>query len=460
MTRLQNTAETGLADGTTVTVANSDDGTAGDAFSSVTIAGGAASETYESTAAYRGALGIHQQWTNAVTSFILGAQAGPLATNTVAHRFYFKFAALSANNVVFMRALNSAGGNMVSARFNTSGTVSFLLGTSTVVASTAALSLDTWYRYEFWITPGTTTTDGRAGARVYLGDDTSTPLLTYNSTTANYSTTGQPRRLELGRSSGTTSAGMDFDEIVIDDGIGETFIGPVPAATVHDVSGTVDVTTGASGDVTIAPTGPVTHQVSGTVAVSTDASGDVSTIAAPVIHQVSGRVDVTSEVWYGFADQIHRVSGRVDVVTGETGTVSSRQRVSGTAPVVTGASGSANLNTGPVIHQVSGTVAVTTGASGDATRVPLVIPVSGTVVVATNATATVRSIQQTSGVVQVLTDASGSLSARYRVAGTTAVVTTSRGAPTVAGAPPPATNVYLGDIPVKVMLGDVPVKLA
>ena len=77
--------------------------------------------------------------------------------------------------------------------------------------------------------------------------------------------------------------------------------------------------------------GPTQHPVSGTVAVTTGATGNVTVVPpAPVTHQVSGSVAVVSAV---------------------SGAITSRQRISGTVAVTTAASGTLYESTGDLTQE-------------------------------------------------------------------------------------------------------------
>lgn len=228
MTRLTNNAETGLSDGTAVTLANSDDGTpsAGTQLSAISTAGGAL--TYSTTAPRKGAL-CYRQVVGASGNAYLRFATG-LAGTTMAGRVYILLesgASFSGNNTI-VRATNAAAAAMLQLRLTSAGVPVFLNGGGTVVATGgAALSADTWYRLEFWVTPGTTTSTGRCSIDLYAGEDTSSSLLHYDSTAANNGTATTPRTIEVGRSG--TAAGtytLRTDDLASDDGIGETYIGP------------------------------------------------------------------------------------------------------------------------------------------------------------------------------------------------------------------------------------------
>ena len=223
------------------------------------------------------------------------------------------------------------------------------------------------------------------------------------------------------------------------------------------VSGSVPVVTTASGAATVVG-GAVTHQVSGTVAVSTAATGAVSARlpasgVVAVTTAVSGTADVSGMPpgWEGGAYPVmvrttvsgnvtvvsgavqYQVSGSVAVVTGTSGAatrVPVVHQVSGVVPVITVASGTVTAISGAVQQQVAGTVAVVTNAAGAATRVPLVLQVAGVASVATNASGVVSSLLPVSGTVPVLTAASGAVSrvpVTHQLSGTVAVVTTASG---------------------------------
>lgn len=246
MTRLTNGAETGFADGTAVTTANSDDNGAGTPLSTVTTTGGAL--TYSTnTPRAAGALSFRQAVGTSGNAFLRFA-AG-LAGTTMACRLYFvlESAALTGSTTI-IRLLNGSSAAMGQLRLTSALVPGLLNGAGSVmVLGSASLTVGTLYRFEAWVTPGTTTTTGRVYMALYEGDST-TPLIEYASTAYNAGTATTPRSVEVGRSS--TAAGaftIRTDELVLDDGIGETLIGPVPnpslagqGASTSDAFGALD----------------------------------------------------------------------------------------------------------------------------------------------------------------------------------------------------------------------------
>lgn len=228
MTRLENTAETGIANGTGVTVANSDDGTAGDAFSVITI-GGSGTIEYEATGAHSGSQAIEfvVSSTNAAHAAKFGDDAGPMAGTTMACRFYLQFTTLPSANLTIARILNSSGAAASQFRVTSAGLpIVMNNGGTALYTGPTALTTGTLYRVEWWSTPGTGTSNGRVGLDVYVGDDTASPIASYTATTVNGGSVNAARSVSIGKPTGTMTATFQIDDLAIDDGIGETFIGP------------------------------------------------------------------------------------------------------------------------------------------------------------------------------------------------------------------------------------------
>lgn len=167
---------------------------------------------------------------------------------------------------------------------------------------------------------------------------------------------------------------------------------PAGGATQHAATGTVAVTSAASGS-------PVARLVAaGTIAVLTAANG-----APAALHPATGAVPVTTTA-AGSPTARHPASGTVPVVTTTAGTAgvlpgSGSLAATGVIPVVTSTSGTASQR-----HAATGAATVTTSASGAPT-----------------------ARHTAAGACGVVSTAAGSPSARYVANGTVIVVTSAVG---------------------------------
>lgn len=144
--------------------------------------------------------------------------------------------------------------------------------------------------------------------------------------------------------------------------------------------------------------GGTAHAATGTVAVTTAASG------SPVARLVA--------------------TGTVAVLTAASGAPAALHPATATTPVTTTAAGSPTAR-----HPATGTVAVTTTASGTAVVVPASgsFAATGTVTVTTSATGAPTARHPATGTCAAVSAAAGSPSVRYVANGTVIVVTTASG---------------------------------
>jgi len=296
--RLRNTMETGLADGTTATSANSADGTAGDAM--LVSIGAGATATYESAAAIKGAQGIRLSTPVAINNYIrLGTSTGPITNPTLAARYYFRVLQYPSAATNLAQITNAATTNVYGHRLNTTGTFAALSAAGTQVGTPSIpLTIGAVYRAETWVTPGTSTGTGRVLIELYAGDDTATPLFSWTSLATN-ANTSPPRYVSLGRFSTGTGAIVEFDDFAIDDAIGEDFIGPSVAVEYFTLAavGSAD-SAGSAATSTLAP--PVSLAAVGSAATlgtadvrvgqklaAVGAGATTGTVAALVAHKLA-----------------------------------------------------------------------------------------------------------------------------------------------------------------------------
>lgn len=259
MAILSNTAEGGTA-GTAVTLANSG-GASGDAFTEFTSNG-----TFEYTTAQvmRGSLAYHVANTGTATIFGWSGQS----TMKAAVRFYFRMTAAPTAAVQLFTFRNSVNFNLQLA-LNTNRTINVSLGAaqgSTTLKTTAALSVDTWYRIEVATEIGASSTTGKVWMSYFVGSST-TPVETGLANLATDMGTTPIVSIRFGKLN--TSGNVDFyyDAIAVDN-VNSTFLGPdtaqQSASLGADVAAIepwspVTMTLTAAG----APTGYVWRQTSG-----------------------------------------------------------------------------------------------------------------------------------------------------------------------------------------------------
>jgi hypothetical protein len=218
---IANTAEVGLASGTTVTQANSDDGTAGTALQSAPALDTGGSLVYHTDAAIQGLLG-----------FRLTNPAGGTAVN----RFLFSVGAAVATRYVWYTAfkinvLPNATEDVIGIR-SSAGQVSNLIirsdnklqlqnaagtGISSPVStiSTNAIVANHWYGLAIARTKGTTTANGRLEYRIWDLEASGQPVIQTIDTTAAIDTgTTDTTVVSCGRAAGRTAATIiDFDDL-------------------------------------------------------------------------------------------------------------------------------------------------------------------------------------------------------------------------------------------------------
>jgi hypothetical protein len=195
---LSNSFETAIADGTTITVANSDDGDAGDAFDQVGI-GGAGTVVYDTARAAHGSRSaeLTQDAANDIY-FRWSTSQGTLTE--VWGRLYIYRTAHPSNNLWLIRP-QDAGTTACLAQWLAAGQLRLFdsnLGSS--VTSSASFSLNTWMRLEWHLVCHPTA--GLWEVKMFLGDDI-TPVETVTFSSAD--TITQVTEVQIGQT--TTLAG-------------------------------------------------------------------------------------------------------------------------------------------------------------------------------------------------------------------------------------------------------------
>lgn len=200
--------------GTTVAPANSGpSGTSTGAFFSGT-AGISGGNTFVYTTAQKmhGTYGALVDRASGTTPMYLQRSftGGPGARGVV--RMYVRFATLPTSNYGLIRIQNSLASNAISVFVDGTGKliVQSAAGT-TIFTATTALSVNTWYRVEVAVAPGSTTTTGAYNFAYYTGDGT-TAIETASTTTGNFGTQPDVAYARVGRfdtSSGTGGYYLD-----------------------------------------------------------------------------------------------------------------------------------------------------------------------------------------------------------------------------------------------------------
>lgn len=270
--QVYNTAA-GAASGTAVTIANSDDNSAGHALDIST------SGTRQYSNAYKrsGATSFKCEGTSGNTS-ILGWDSTVGGSLTVASpaktfRFYFWIVAAPSATCEIVQVRNSGNGGAVQLRtdrkLNIVDDAAGLQFTTTTVLTTL-----TMYRGEYRVEKGTGAGDGTIEFKLFLGEST-TPLDTFYTTTANQGTADFVG-FRWGKLTGITSTEtFYFDDVAQDDT--SVLLGPAlgPSDLQHDSTYMHRVDASAS-------TGIVTlTQVTGTVCVILETSPKVFEILIP-----------------------------------------------------------------------------------------------------------------------------------------------------------------------------------
>jgi hypothetical protein len=188
MTTISNTFEGGTA-GARVTTAASG-GVSGTATSG--SSGFATTDTntctFDNARAAHGTVSMKMVFSTTALAFQLWNFASTI--RTVA-RFYVYLPSLPATTQFNLATFRNATGTMMTAAISTTGRLMIIDSTGTVItgsAATAVFPTAQWVRVELAVTKGTTTTNGVAEWRYYLGDS-STAVQTYSSTAVNTGTT-------------------------------------------------------------------------------------------------------------------------------------------------------------------------------------------------------------------------------------------------------------------------------
>lgn len=253
----QNTAETGLSDGTAVTTTNSDDGAAGTAFANIQ-----GTWTFDTDAAKSGSLGYRQ--TLDATARYLRADDTTVSAGErggCGGWFYYPGGTISSS-VAFVGVRTAADAQIGSLNifstdtkpyfYNRAGTRVSAGYTVAPVALTAG-----WYRFMFMYTPGGSTTTATIEAKVW--DTAGTLVMHYNSGAAyDAGTTDPAGRIRFGGPTTTATGWTTFDMDNLRWGhVASGDIGDVAnAAPTGSITGNQNVSAGATVNASVSVSDP------------------------------------------------------------------------------------------------------------------------------------------------------------------------------------------------------------
>lgn len=265
-TFLRNNCE-GASSGTTITTANSDDNSAGDALDIST----SGTRTYDNAWVNSGSTSWKCEGTSGNTAILAYDRTDP----SVATRVYFRFTGNPSATCGILQARNS--GSMGDVHMRTDGKLQVTDDAGTILFTTAsALSTSTTYRLEHYVAKGTTTSNGKVSFAYYLGDSPTPVESAFVSTTANMGT-ADVTSMRFGKLTGIASTwAVWFDDVAVEYGA-TAFIGPLLGDPIiaHTELRVVEVdTAGSNGTIAIT-------QLSGTTATITGPTSEVFRIELP-----------------------------------------------------------------------------------------------------------------------------------------------------------------------------------
>lgn len=265
-TFLRNNCE-GASSGTTITTANSDDNSAGDALDIST----SGTRTYDNAWVNSGSTSWKCEGTSGNTAILAYDRTDP----SVATRVYFRFTGNPGETCGILQARNS--GSMGDVHMRTDGKLQVTDDAGTILFTTAsALSTSTTYRLEHYVAKGTTTSNGKVSFAYYLGDSPTPVESAFVSTTANMGT-ADVTSMRFGKLTGIASTwAVWFDDVAVEYGA-TAFIGPLLGDPIiaHTELRVVEVdTAGSNGTIAIT-------QLSGTTATITGPTSEVFRIELP-----------------------------------------------------------------------------------------------------------------------------------------------------------------------------------
>lgn len=195
-----------------------------------------------------------------ITGFTLPAAAG-LTT-----RFYFRLPALPSATCAIAQMRSGTDSARGSLRVKTDGKIEVETVAGVVHTTTAALSIDTWYRIEWRQIKGADSATGVVEFKLFAGDSTS-PLATYSSSSANTGTIDLAT-VRWGKITGIASTFGTFIDSVIVENQGTTLLGPYAGAShvQHTTKLIREVdASGSNGTLTLTQTAGTTCPITGPV---------------------------------------------------------------------------------------------------------------------------------------------------------------------------------------------------
>lgn len=170
MTWMRNTFETGIADGTAITVANSDDGTAGTAFADVDKTNNGVVE-FDTARFYEGARSMRVLTGNLAGDAGMCSVSWLWSRTEAWYRFFINPDSLGSNQGSFIFSCNDGGDSRLASVHMHSDRNLRLRDSSDVLIATAAttIPLDAWSRVELRVQHSTTA--GLMVMRIYTDPD-------------------------------------------------------------------------------------------------------------------------------------------------------------------------------------------------------------------------------------------------------------------------------------------------
>lgn len=217
MTNKTNTFE-GQTSGTTWTAAGSGGGS-WDALDSLITGGSGATGTYDSAQKMHGSLSLAvsgpttSQWMVAWT----------LAGGSWSARIYVRITSFtSAQDIAQVR---NSGGQASTIGLTSGRAITLKDATGAAIETLATLSLDTWYRLDWWGSKGTTTSNGTTLISIYSGDGTTAVSLSTTGTANKNTGTTDFTQFRVGKLTSASAISMWIDSVsVLDTAAGD--LGP------------------------------------------------------------------------------------------------------------------------------------------------------------------------------------------------------------------------------------------
>lgn len=318
-----NSAE-GLSNGVALTAGSGGNtgGASGDYFPTITITAAPTIEGSTAQAAY-GTKSIHFAGTSADRGYLRWTSLG---SDRCAGYFHFRWNGSLPATLGDLVNVRNGTSNIFSITQNVNNTIAIKDGTPTVLATFTVPSYSgtAWYRCEFEIIVGTTTSNGSVAVRLYaLGSTTALSGCTL--APAATSNTGTTNLAEMWIGKITTSSVMNFYLDALSLVTGSTTQAALPGAnsvpvinagpdqyvvagagalhlngTVNDLDGTA--ATGAWSFISGPDTPTVSTSVSGTGTATITATADVDVVPGNYIFQLDGTDNATAA---GVPDQMH-----------------------------------------------------------------------------------------------------------------------------------------------------------